>query len=398
MIDLTLSDEQQLLRDTARRFAREQIVPVAARIARDASLRTDPWSICRPLYAQGVELGFTRLLIPQRHGGLGRRTIDAVLAFEELGAADISIAADYFALNATVPLVIVAGGSEAQREQWLPELCSGPALLLAGALSEPNVAGSELFCPTPDPALGIRTYARREGAQYLINGQKSAFVTNGGIADRYVLLCRTNLEQPQADSISIFYLPAATAGLRSGKRTEMIGWHASHHAEVLFDAVRVEASRRIGEEGAGLRLMASLAHMPICLAACFVGLARAAYELALDYANNRRSWGVPIRQHQAIALKLADMYADVQAARLTVWDAALALDTNALEAGALKAPLAKTAAVDAAIRNAQRAVEILGGYGITTEYAAGRYLQDAWIGYACDFTRDLLRLGMAQFL
>jgi len=398
MIDLALSDEQQLLRETARKFAREEIRPTAERITRSEALRKEPWSACRELFRKGVELGFTRMLLPEAYGGMGRKLIDAVIAFEELGAGDLSIAGDYFSLTATVPLAIAAFASEAQKRSWLPELCSGEPLLLAGALSEPNVAGSELFCPTPDPRLGIRTHARREGDHYVINGQKSAFVTNAGVADRYFLLCRTSLDEPQGRAISVFYLPANTAGLRPGKRTEMIGWQASHHAELFLDGVVAPESSRIGPEGQGLMLMASLAQMPVALAACFVGLARSAYETALDYARQRRSWGAPIAQHQAVALRLADMYADVHAARLIVWDAALGLDAGAPEAGAIKAPLAKTAAVDAAIRNAQRCVEIMGGYGITTEYPAGRFLQDAWIGYSCDFTRDMLRLGMAAAL
>ena len=135
-----------------------------------------------------------------------------------------------------------------------------------------------------------------------------------------------------------------------------------------------------------------------CLAACFVGLARASYEYVKDYVQQRKSWGKPLIEHQAVALKLSDMYVDLQAARLLVWEAALAVDTNPMLAATLKGPAAKTNAVDVAIRNSQRAVEMLGGYGITTEYPVGRYLNDAWIGYACDFTRDLLRLGMKQFL
>lgn len=398
MIDLSLTDEQILLRDTAREFAQEEIRPLAERIAHSPELRADPWPHCRETYAHGVELGFTRLLIPESYGGGGHPLIDAVLMCEELGAADVGIAGDYFALNATVPLAFVLAGTEAQRREWLGELCEGPPLLVAGALSEPNVAGSELFCPVPDPALGIRTHARRDGDGYIIDGRKSAFVTNGGIADRYLLLCRTDLAVPQGQSISVFYLPATTPGLRAGRRTELIGWHTSHHAEVILEGVRADPSRRLGEEGAGLALMGGLAHMPVCLAACFVGLARAAYECALGYARERRSWGAPIAQHQAVALKLAEMHAQVQSARFLVWDAALAVQAGTTEGARLKAPLAKTAAVDAAIHNAQRSVEILGGYGVTAEYPSARFLADAWVGYSCDFTRDMLRLGMAAAL
>lgn len=397
-MDLTLSDEQLLLKESARAFAAREVRPAAERIARSAELRRHPWSECREVFRRGVELGFTRMLIPEEWGGMGRRTIDAAIVFEELGAADVSIAADYFSLNATVPLVIAQGGTPGQKARWLGELASGEPLLLAGALSEPNVAGSELFCQTNDPQRGIRTSARREGDMFVINGRKSAFVTNGGIADRYLLMCRTDPDKPFMEGISVFYVPGDAAGLTCGPRTELLGWHASHHAELMLDDLRVPAGDLIGQAGQGLMLLGSLPQMPICLAACFVGLARAAYECALGYSRERHSGGVPIGNHQAVALKLADMYAQLAAARLLVWDAALAVDGDPGVAAMLKAPLAKTAAVDAAIFNAQRCVEILGGYGVTMEYPAARYLQDAWVGYSCDFTRDMLRLGMAASL
>ncbi len=138
--------------------------------------------------------------------------------------------------------------------------------------------------------------------------------------------------------------------------------------------------------------------VPIGLAASYVGLARAAYEYALNYAKQRVSWGRPLISHQAVALKLADMMVNTQAARLMVWDAACAADSNPQLAATVKAPAAKTFAVDVAIKNAQTAVEILGGYGITKEYQAGKFLSDAWIGYSCHFTRDILRLGLVNFM
>lgn len=398
MMDFRLSEEQQLLQRTARDFARREIAPVARRIHRQPGRNAEPWPECEAMFRKGRALGFTSLLVPEQYGGGGLRCIDATVVLEELAAADISIAADYFSLNATVPLIILAAGTDEQKAQWMAEICGDQPLVLSGALSEPNVAGSELFCPIPDPKLGIRTHAVRDGDHYMIEGHKSAFVTNAGIADRYFVLARTDLEKPQFESISIFYVPADTPGLTVGKRTEMIGWHTSRHAEVYLDRVRVPAAQRVGAEGIAAQVMAGLPQMPICLAACFVGLARAAYDCAIDYAATRKSGGVTIDQHQSVALKLADMYVDLQTARLLVRDAALAVDTRPMEAATLKAPAAKTHAVDVAIRNAQRAVEILGGYGITTEYPAGRYLNDAWVGYACDFTREMLRLGMTGFL
>jgi alkylation response protein AidB-like acyl-CoA dehydrogenase len=144
--------------------------------------------------------------------------------------------------------------------------------------------------------------------------------------------------------------------------------------------------------------MVSVPQMPIGLAAEYVGLARTAYEYALDYAKKRVSMGVPIIQHQSVALKLAEMYANWHGARLAVWDAALDCDADPMRAATLKAPMAKTQAVDASIRNAEYAVQILGAYGVTDEYPTARLLNDAWIGYSCDFTRELLRLGMVPFL
>lgn len=396
MIDLSLTEEQELLRGTAREFAHGEIAPARERVEKLGE-QAEPWSVCRDVFRKGAELGFTRLLLPEQYGGVGRRCIDLVILLEELAAADISIAADCFSLTSTVALAILRGGDERQRREWLGELCSAPRLL-AGAQSEPNVAGSELFCPLPDPKLGMKTFARREGETYVLNGQKSAFVTNGGIADHYFILARTDLAKPQMQSISVFYVPAGTPGFTAGRRTPMIGWKTSHHAELYFDEVRLGAERRIGPEGEGGRVLGMIPEMPVGLAACFVGLARAAYEYALDYAQRRRSWGAPIAQHQAVGLKLADMYCDLQSARLMVWDAALACDTDPMAAAVLRAPAAKTHAVDVAIRNAQRCVEILGAYGVTTEYSAGRFLNDAWIGYSCDFTREILRLGMVPFL
>lgn len=394
-MSIMLTDEQQLLQTTARRFARDQIEPVAAKI--NQARPDDPWTLCEPLFRLGYDLGYTRLLLPEADGGMGASMVDAVLVLEELGAADVAIAADLFALNMTVALIVAAVGDEAQRREFLGAICRSPTML-SGALSEPNVAGSELFTQDPDPAQGIRTFARRERDHYIIRGQKSAFITNCGIANYYFVLARTSLDKPLWESISVFFVPADTAGLKAGRRTRMSGWHTGHHAELSLEDVRVPAGNLLGGEGAAARVMGTLPQMPVALAAAYVGLARRSYEFALDYAQHRKSMGKPIVQHQAVALKLADMYGDYQAARLVLWDAAVDCAVDPMRAATLKAPLAKTMAVDAAIRNAERAVQILGAYGVTAEYPTAGWLNDAWIGYSCDFTRDLLRLGMVPFL
>lgn len=396
MISHAPSDEQLQLQKVARDFATDEIVPVARKVC--AQRDPNPWQSCKSLYARGVELGFTRLLIPEIYGGVGGRMIDAVILLEELGAADVSIAADLFALNMSMPLIILAGGDESQKRGWLERLTSGEPHLLAGALSEPNVAGSEFFTRDPNPKWGIRTRAERAESDYVLSGTKSAFVTNGGIADTYFVLARTAFDRPLWESLSVFLVPSTAAGLSCSARTRMIGWHASHHAQVYLDQVRVNERQRLGAEGNAAMIMAGLPQMPVGLAACFVGLARAAYAYALDYAQKRHSMGLPIASHQAVGLKLSEMYVAQHMARLAVWDAALDCDQDPMRAATLKAPAAKTLAVDAAIGNAQKAVEILGAYGVTEEYPVGGWLNDAMIGYSCDFTREMLRLGMVQFL
>ncbi len=397
MIDLTLTPEQQMLQKAARDFAQHDMQPIVDQIEAAPHDAVVPWDLCRPLFQKGAEMGFVSLLVPEAYGGLGLSCIDLALVLEEMGTVDVAIPANYFNLSATLYLLAARTADEVQKRRILRTLTERPHLL-SGALSEPNIAGSDLFSPSAGSQIGVQTAARREGEQYVINGHKSAFVTNAGVADAYFVMARTDFDKPPAQGMTMFYVPADTRGLSFGKRTEMIGWKTAHHAEIYFDSVCVPVSSRVGVEGQAGMIFASTPEISIGLAACYVGLARAAYEYALNYAKQRMSWGRPIIQHQAVGLKLADMLVDVQSARLLVWDAAHTADTNPMLAATVKAPAAKTHAVDAAIRNAQRCVEILGGYGVTREYRAGKYLNDAWIGYSCDFTRDLLRLGMVDFL
>jgi alkylation response protein AidB-like acyl-CoA dehydrogenase len=394
MIGFTLTAEQLLLQKTARAFAADRVAPVAHAVRHG---KADKAAV-QALFHEGAALGFQKLLLPESAGGLGLSAVDACILLEELGAADVGIAGDLFALTMTVPLLILRGGNAEQHARLLPPFLSGQGVVVAGAQSEPNVGGSEIMSPSPDPARGPRTFAKRDGQDYVLNGQKSAFITNAGAAQGFVVMARTDLGKPVGESLTAFWIPRDTPGVTVGPSTALIGWKASSHAPLYLSDVRVPEHNRIGAEGQAGMLFAQLPEMPICLAACFVGLARAAYDKALDYAKSRSSHGVPIIEHQTVALRLADMAVDIQAARLMVWDAAAACADNWFEAATLKGPAAKTVAVDAAIRNAERLVQIMGGYGVTEEYGAGAMLNDAWIGWACDFTRDVLRLGMVPFL
>jgi len=395
MIGFTLTPEQVMLQQTARDYAQKEIAPLVAR-TRQSPVGDTPWPHVRPHFEAGAALGLTKIFVPGELGGMGGSCMDAVIMLEELGAADVGIASDYFSLTATMPLLMQRAGPAGQAP--LAAFAAAPAMVLAGAQSEPNVAGSELLMAGPDPAYGPKLAARREGDGWCLSGQKSAFVTNAGVADAYCIIARTDPAKPLIEGLSLFWVPANTPGLRIGRKTPLIGWPLTSHAELYFDDVVLPGTALLSAEGGAAMLFAMVPEMPVCLAATFVGLARAASDYALAYAKQRHSMGKPIAQHQAVALKLAEMAVEVHAARLLVWDAAAACATDPMAAAMFKAPAAKARAVDAAIRNAQLCVEILGGYGVTSEYEAGRFLNDAWVGYSCDFTRDVLMLGIAAGL
>lgn len=399
MIDFTLTEEQALLQRTARDFAQREIKPIVEEIDRLEFAQCTPWDKLKGAYTQAARLGFTTMLIPEQYGGGGLSCLDHVLLEEELAAVDIGVAATYFNISITGPMLIITGASEAQREQWLRAITSADYFLLASAGNEPNQAGSDALCPYPDPQVGLKTMARRDGDDYIINGVKAAFITNAGIANAYYLIARTDVTQPPFESTSFFYVPADLPGISVSPRTELIGWKTAHNAEVRFDDVRVPQSCLLGAEGAGMPifLIRSLPYIAVGFAACHVGLARAAYEYALAYAQQRISWGTPIINHQAVAGKIADMYVNLHAARLVTWEAAHAIDSGS-PLSAIKSPTAKTLATEMAIQNAEMAVKILGSYGITREYQTAKLLNDAWIGWSCDGTNDMLRLHMVNFL
>lgn len=394
MIGFSPTPEQQMLVATAKGFAERHVRPLVAKAKRDG-VPDDPWPLVQPVFEAGAALGFTRLFLPAALGGMGGSCLDAVLMLEELGAADVGIAADCFALTACMPLLAQRAGGDAA-ERFLRDFAEAPAMLLAGAQSEPDVAGSELMMAGTDPALGPKLAARDTGAGWELSGRKSAFITNAGAADRYFIIARTDPAEPVFSGLSIFLVPAGTPGLLVGKKTKLIGWPLSNHAELVFEDVPLPADALIGTRGGAAMAFGMVPEMPVCLASCFVGLARAALDHARGYAQTRKSGGVAIHQHQAVALKLAEMAINVETARLHVWQAAAACETDPMKAAMLLAPMAKTVAVDSAIRNAELAVQVLGGYGVTTEYDAGRYLNDAWVGWSCDFTRDVLHLGIAR--
>lgn len=388
-----LPAERQALMEAVRAFARDKVAP-AARAAQEPGAELSPARYAG-LMGAAAELGLPGLLIDPRYGGGGGTHLDNALVAEELGAVDAGIASG-LNLTMTVPGLVAAAGTAGQREDWLPPVAAG-AHILAGALNEPSVAGSELFNPQPGAGPGLTTRATRVDGGYRIDGAKAPWVTNAGVATAYIVFARTG---SAAESVSAFWVPAATPGLSCGPRSRLLGLRTGFHAEVVLDGVRVPETARIGPEGQALRLlMTATPGMAVGLAAVFVGLARTALEQTLAYTSERRSWGRPIREHQAVALELAEMAVEVRAARLLVHDAARALDEGAApDELAVAVPAAKTRAVDAAIGCAQRAVRLHGATGVTTGAGPEQLLRDAWTGYSCDFTREMLHLAIAAAL
>jgi alkylation response protein AidB-like acyl-CoA dehydrogenase len=407
VIDLSLGDEQRELQRLARAVADRHIAgPVTAADTVDGAAPGDGHldeRTFREIVRAAAKAGLLGLLLPEEYGGGGQGALAAALVCEELGAVDAGVAA---ALNLTmaVPHMIVAAGTDEQKRRILPDAAGNEGLLLAGALSEADVAGSELFDPDPDPARGIRTRAERDGDGWVLHGGKAGWVTNGGIADAYIVFARTDRSLPAVAGTTAFYVPSGTPGLRTGGRTRFLGMRSAWHAEIVLDGVRVGGDAVIGPVGGGLPLMqTSTPAMVVGLAAVFVGVARRAQEMSLGYAGERTAWGRALREHQAVGLMLADAVTTYRRARLTVWEAAWLVDrvtTGEADPGDLGVvlPACKEQAVSAAIANAERAVKIFGAMGVAHGVGPEKLLRDAWTGYSCDFTGDMLRLAVAEAL
>ena len=396
MIDFELTEEQRALQDTARRFALNDVRPEAAR--RDAEPAPEN---CFPeqLVRKGLSLGLGNVLIAQNYGGYGGNLIDYSLLVEELAYGDAGIA-DLFLVNISLSRLLMRAGTEAQKQCWLRRMTEDPSkgFILGGAMTEPT-GGSEIFCPLPDPKMGVRTTARRDGNDYLISGGK-CFITNGGVADLYLVLARTDPDAANFNGCSIFLVPGGTPGLSFGKHENKMGHRLSSVREVIFDQVRVPAEQRLGGEGAGFAILIDCYEgNGVGVGSSAIGLARAAYELALDYAQNRIIWGQPIIQHESVAAKLAEMRMKIEAARALVWKMAWAADNPDKCAGLNRLGTMAKIFPAAMVREvASAAMDICGGTGYMRDFPIEKYVRDAMLYPIYDGTNDLLKRFLAQTL
>ncbi len=396
MIDFSLTEEQKALQETARRFAINEIRPVAEELDR---AHNPEKSFPLELIKQGMQLGFGTILIPEKYGGLGGNLIDCSLVTEELAYGDTGVA-DVIWVTMSMSRIINMGGNEAQKEKWLRAICEDETgtFIIGGGMTEPS-GGSEIFCPLPDPSFGVRTTAVKNGDHYVINGRKS-FITSGGVSKLYIILARTNKSVSNMEGCSIFLVPEGTPGLSFGKIEEKMGHRLSVVREIIFEDMQVPREYMIGEEGDGFRILLEVYEgNGVAAGSAAVGLARAAYDAALQYAQDRVIWGQPIMQYESVGSKLADMRMKIEASRALIWKLAWAAENPQQSKGLSKlGSMAKVLPASFVREITIQAMEILGGYGYMMEFPVEKYVRDAMLFPIYDGTNDLLKRFIAQRL
>jgi len=375
-----LSAEQKTVVELARRFADEQIRPIAREVD-DADTQV-PWQI----WKQATDIGITGFMLPESIGGGGFTDVfTQALVQEELCAGDPGIG-NLLASNGFFAHPLLALGTPEQQQKWLVPLASAAPPMTALAVTEPDV-GSD--------AAALRTRARRVDGGYLLNGQKS-WISNGGVAEYYLLFATVD-PQRRSKGITAFLVRKGEAGLRFGSPMKKMGQRAIINTEVFLDDVFVPEADRLGGEGEAFHgLMHTFDTSRAILGAAATGTARAATEYALEYAKQREQFGKPIIEHQAVAFRLADMATRVEQARLMVWRAAKRLDAG-LEASK-ECAAAKLTASETAMFCTWGAVQTLGGWGYSREFLAEKWMRDAKLEEIEEGTSDIQRLIISRRL
>ncbi|MDZ7714201.1 MAG: acyl-CoA dehydrogenase family protein [Rhodovibrio sp.] len=376
-MDFALTDDQRAFRDAAAQFARERMAPFAAQWNVE---HTFPEATLR----EAAGLGFAALYVAEDVGGSALSRLDAAIVFEELSAACPSTAA-YVSIHNMVAWMIDAFGSAAQRRRFLPDLAAMNAFA-SYCLTEPG-AGSD--------AASLTTKARAVDGGYTLSGTK-AFISGGGRSDLYLVMARTG--GAGADGISAFLVPADTPGVSFGAQERKLGWHSQPTAQVMLDDAFVPAENRLGAEGQGFRMaMAGLDGGRVNIAACSLGPARACLDASLAHLRERRQFGRPLADFQALQFKLADMQTELEAARLMVHKAAWLLDRR--EATATRqCAMAKRYATDVGFEVCNQALQLFGGYGYLMDYPIERYLRDVRVHQILEGTNEIMRLIIARKL
>lgn len=378
MIDFTLSPEQELIKETAKDFANTHLLPGVIERDEDQKFPKDE------IKKMG-ELGFMGMMIPEKWGGSGFDTVSYVIAIEEIAAVELATSTVMSVNNSLVCQVLLDWGNDAQKNDFLVPLASGEKLG-AYSLSEPQ-SGSD--------ASNMRTFAEKDGNNYVVNGTKN-WVTSGQSSDLIIFFCLTD-KGAGSKGISAFIVEKGTPGLEVGKKENKLGLRASDTCELYFDNCKISKANLIGDEGQGFSIaMKALGGGRIGIAAQSIGLARSALEKALNYSKERKQFGKPIGNFGAIQNKLADMATNIDAARLLVWKASVLKDQG--KDYTKESSMAKLLASTTAMSAASECVQIHGGYGYMQEYGVERLMRDAKITEIYEGTSEIQRLVIGREL
>lgn len=376
MIELT--EEQQMIRDTVRRFALEHVEPLAIEIDRDHRF---PEETAEKM----AELGLMGICIPEEYGGAGMDDLCYYIAVEELGRVCGSTGLTLAAHISLCTYPIFAFASQAQREKYLPDLASGKFFGAFG-LTEPN-AGSD--------AGGTQTTAKKDKDKYILNGTK-IFITNAEHAGTFIVTARTD-SSPGVKGITAFIVERDTPGFTVNKGPEKLGMRGSDWGELVFEGAPVPAENIMGSEGGGFKLfMQTLDGGRISIGALALGIAQGAFDKALAYAKTRIQFDAPLIEHEGIAFKLAEMHANIEAARHLVYGAARL--KMAEKPFTKESAVCKLFASEIAMKAASEAIQIHGGYGYTTEYHVERYYRDAKLCTIGEGTSEIQKLVISRWL
>jgi acyl-CoA dehydrogenase len=376
-MEFGLTDEQLVLQETARRFAQEEIAPVAAGFDESGQF---PREIIRKAW----ELGLASMSIPQEYGGLALASVDQCLVTEEIAWGCSGFGTSMMANDLGLTPILLAGREE-QIKEWVAP-CAESFKLIAFCLSESG-AGSDVA--------GLQLKADRDGEDYVLNGTK-AWITNGGEADLYTVFATLDPSSRHA-GICAFVVPADAPGVSYGKKEQKMGQRASDTRVVHFDGVRVAAAQRLGQEGEGFKIaMQTLDRTRPPIGALATGIARRALEESIGYASERKAFGSPIAGFQGVQFMLADMAKDIEAARLLTLQSAWMIDHG--RRASKYSSIAKCFATDMAMRVTTDAVQIFGGNGYTREYPVEKLMRDAKLMQIYEGTNQIQRLVIAREL
>ncbi|KPF90594.1 acyl-CoA dehydrogenase [Rhodopseudomonas sp. AAP120] len=372
-----LNEDQRAIREMARDFAAEKIAPHALQWDEDKHLPLD-------VIREAAALGIGGIYIRDDVGGSAMTRFDAALIFEALATGCPAVSA-FISIHNMAAWMIDSYGSDEQRQQWLPKLCSMEHVA-SYCLTEPG-SGSD--------AAALRTRAVRDGDHYVLNGQKQ-FISGAGANDLYVVMVRTGGDGP--GGISTLVVDKDTPGLSFGANERKMGWNAQPTRAVIFENARVPVANRLGDEGIGFKIaMAGLDGGRLNIAACSLGGAQAALDRALDYTKERKAFGKRLDEFQALQFKLADMATELEAARTFLWRAAAALDRKDPDATKLCA-MAKRFGTDTGFDVANAALQLHGGYGYLAEYGVEKLVRDLRVHQILEGTNEIMRLIVARKL